>query len=132
MKEGKTLLPDTNVILRYLLRDDESQYKKAFDLFEAIRQGNRSAIILEGVLVECVYVLLKFYNVPRKDICMQLQGILHYKGIINQDKGALNEALRVFAETKFDIVDVILFMKAKHHDMEAFSFDKDLHKLSRK
>ncbi|MFC1591053.1 PIN domain-containing protein [Thermodesulfobacteriota bacterium] len=132
MSEGKTLLPDTNVILRYLLQDDGNQYKKAFGLFEEIRQGNRNAVILESVLVECVYVLLKFYSVPRNDICTQLQGILHYKGIVNQDRDALVEALKIFAETKFDIVDTILFTKAKHYDMEAFSFDRDLQKLSKK
>lgn len=131
MKEGKTLLPDTNVILRYLLQDDESQHAKAAALFEAVRQGIRRAVILEGVLVECVYVLLKFYNVPRKDICTQLQGLLHYKGIINPDTDDLVEALKIFAETKFDIVDIILSTKAKHHAMEAFSFDKDVQKLSR-
>ncbi len=132
MNEEKTLLPDTNVILRYLLQDDEPQYKKACGLFEEIRRGNRNAVILEGVLVESVYVLLKFYSVPRKDISKQLQGILHYKGIVNQDRDALVEALKIFEEKKFDIVDIILFTKAKHYNMETFSFDKDLQKLLKK
>ncbi len=132
MSEGKTLLPDTNVILRYLLQDDENQYQKACSIFNEIRQGNRGAIILESVLVECVYILLKFYSVPRKDISKQLQGILHYKGIVNPDRDALIAALRIFEGTKFDTVDIILFTKAKHQDMEAFSFDRDLQKLSKK
>ena len=132
MKEGKTLLPDTNVILRYLLQDDENQYKKAFVFFEKIRQGNRNAVMLESVLVECVYVLLKFYNVPRKDISRPLQGILHYKGIVNTDREALVEALKIFTETQFDIVDILLFAKAQHQGMEVFSFDRDLQKLSKK
>ena len=132
MKKGKTFLPDTNFILRYFLHDDESMYRKASRLFEEIRQGNRNALILEGVLVECVYVLLKFYNVPRNEVSEKLQRLLHYKGIVNQDKIALIEALRIFAERNIDIVDIILFVKAKHNDMTLLSFDKDLLKLSRK
>lgn len=57
-------IPDTNIILRYLLKDDHQLFKRASELFEKVRIGDEKVIILESVFVECVYVLKKFYQVP--------------------------------------------------------------------
>lgn len=65
MPKSGDILPDTNVLLRYLLRDDAAQYAKAEAFFADIRIGKEKAVILESVLVECVYILIKFYKVPR-------------------------------------------------------------------
>ncbi len=54
------------------------------DLFEKVRSGAAKALILESVLVECVYVLVKFYKVPRGEAAGKLEAILGYKGIVNQ------------------------------------------------
>ena len=64
MSEG-SLVIDTNAVLRYLLRDNEKQYIVTNDLFEAIKIGNKKAVLLESVLTECLYVLTKFYTVPK-------------------------------------------------------------------
>jgi len=79
-------LPDTNTILRYLLKDDPAQYNTTSSFFEKVRLGDEKAIILESVLVECVYVLGKFYKVPRDVLSNTLQELLRYKGITNRDK----------------------------------------------
>lgn len=131
MKEPAKKLPDTNVILRYLLEDNPGLYKRAKELFENVRVGDEKAIILEGVLVECVYVLLKFYKVPKEETAAKLKGLLHYKGIVNDDKEELIEALTVFTEKNIDIVDCILFVKARHNKMALFSFDEKLNKIYR-
>ena len=51
------LLPDTNTILRYLLKDEPGQYARAEAVFEAVRLGQKQAVILEGVVLECLYVI---------------------------------------------------------------------------
>lgn len=129
MKEPGKKLPDTNVILRYLLEDDPALYKKASELFEKVRVGDEKAIILESVLVECIYVLTKFYKIPKEEASARLKGLLHYKGIVNDDKEELNEALSVFAERNIDVVDCILCIKARSRSMALFTFDEKLKKL---
>ena len=62
---GKKLI-DTNVILRYLLKDDEGLFKKASALLEKVKVGEEEVVIPESVVAECVYVLLKVYRVERK------------------------------------------------------------------
>lgn len=126
MKRPKVVLPDTNAVLRYLLRDHEAHFVQASELFEAIREGGRQAVLLEGVLVECVYVLTKFYQVPRPEAADKLHALLQYKGMGNPDRQELLDALKCFAETKLDIVDCILLAKAAGADYELFSFDAEL------
>jgi predicted nucleic acid-binding protein len=53
-------IPDTNAILRYLLKDHELHYKKAHEFFESVKSGNTKIIMFEGVIAECVYVLYNY------------------------------------------------------------------------
>jgi predicted nucleic-acid-binding protein len=113
-------------VLRYLLRDHEAHYAQASAFFEAVREGNRQALLLEGVLVECVYVLTKFYAVPRAEAASNLHALLLYKGMRNPDRQELLNALKRYATTKIDIVDCILLAKGAAPDTEVLSFDIDL------
>ena len=126
MPRPKVVLPDTNVVLRYLLRDHEAHYAQASAFFEAVREGKRQAMLLEGVLVECIYVLTKFYQVPRSEAAGELHALLQYKGMHNPDRQELLDALKHYAETKLDIVDCILLAKGTAEHTEVFSFDSDL------
>lgn len=119
-------LPDTNIILRYLLKDELHLYEKARRLFEKVRVGDEKVIILESVLVECVYVLTKFYKVPKKEASAKLKELLHYKGIANDDRDAIIEALTIFSNKSLDIVDCILCAKARIYSMTLFTFDERL------
>lgn len=129
MPKHGDVLPDTNVLLRYLLRDDAVQYAKAEVFFEDVRVGRERAVIMESVLVECVYILIKFYKVPRGETADILTTLLQYKGIANKDQKSLVEALRIFAGQNLDIVDCILLTRAKQGRGRLFSFDKALNKL---
>lgn len=123
-------LPDTNVILRYLLKDNAAQYETAEKFFESVRTGREKAVILESVLVECVYVLTKFYQTPKGEAVEALSGLLQYKGIANSDREALLEGLHLFAGINLDLVDCMLLAKSPSGNMQLFSFDKALNKMS--
>lgn len=122
-------LPDTNVILRYLLGDVPNQYQDAVELFEKVRTGKEKAFILESVLVECVYVLLKFYKTPKKEISYKLSALLHYRGIANKDSADLITALSIFEKKNIDIVDCLIYVKSRKDNYRLFSFDQKLTKM---
>lgn len=96
MTELAKKLPDTNVILRYLLEDEPHLYKKASEFFEMVRLGEEKAVILESVLAECIYVLIKFYKIPKEEVTDKLKGLLQYKGIVNEDKRELIDSINIF------------------------------------
>lgn len=130
MRKPERSLPDTNAIIRYLMRDEEVLYLKAKEFFDRIKEGSAKAVLLESVIAECIYVLTKIYKVPRNKAAESLTDILHYKGIVNDDRKELVQALALFSERTLDIVDCILCMKASNAAMRLFSFDDDLNKVS--
>ena len=119
-------LSDTNTIIRYLLNDDTRLSKTAQNFFEKVKNGEEKIVVLESVISECIYVLLKIYNVPKNEAAESLVKLLSYKGVANSDRKELIDALNLFAEKRLDIVDCILCAKSKSYKMPLFTFDKDL------
>ncbi len=130
MKSSVKHLPDTNVITRYFIRDDEALYERAKAFFDDVRDGVKKTVVLESVVAECVYVLTKIYKVPREAAAESLVILLRYKGIVNDDKGHLINALTLFAKGRMDIVDCILCVKSTGDGSALMSFDGQLNKAS--
>ncbi|WP_026841236.1 PIN domain-containing protein [Citrifermentans bremense] len=122
-------LPDTNFILRYLLRDIEDQYQETEAFFEDVRSGKTTALVYQAVLVECLYILTKHYQVPRAAASSNLTALLQYKGIANPDKAVLVRSLALFAETPLDPVDCILAAQSALARHSVMTFDKALQKI---
>ena len=121
MTKSGVLLPDTNTILRYLLKDEPDQYARAEAVFEGVRLGQKQAMILEGVVLECLYVMTKYYRVPRQQAAESLKGMLEYRGIRNENRDELSAALERFAATRLDFVDCLLAETALSRKLEIFT-----------
>ncbi len=131
MKKAARSLPDTNILIRYLVKDNPALFTKAKGFFDKVKNGTEKAIILESVIAECIYVLTKIYKVPRDRASDSLVNLLHYKGVINEDRKELVLALTIFSDTGLDIVDSILCAKASGSDANLFSFDEELNKVAK-
>jgi predicted nucleic-acid-binding protein len=129
VKKPARNLPDTNIIIRYLVNDNAILHAKAKAFFDKVKNGNEKAVILESVIAECIYVLTKIYKVPRQKAADSLVDILHYKGIANDDQKELIRALILFSERDIDIVDCILIAKALNSGDCLFSFDEEICKI---
>ena len=125
-------LVDANVILRYLLRDDETLFQKASEVLEKVRTGEEKVVIPESVVTECVYVLLKVYKVTRAAIAEKLGRLLYYKGVANLDKQDLIDSINLFGQTHLSFVDCLLCAKSKNSAMPIVTFDAELVTISNK
>ncbi|MDA3918355.1 MAG: PIN domain-containing protein [Deltaproteobacteria bacterium] len=124
----KVYLIDTNVILRYLLGDHAKLSPKAEAFMIEVSKGTKKAEILDVVIAECIYVMNKFYNIPRKEIVEKLSGILNFAGIVNSGKSKIIEALLKYRDLNIDIVDCILAANSSNSRV-VISFDNDMKKL---
>ena len=121
--------PDTNIILRYLLKDNENQYKKISPIFSSIREGVVNAIIISEVLLETYYVLTKVYDVPFQEALEKLKSLLLYKGMIGEEKNLLIEAINYALKGKnVSLLDWILCLKTKKFNGKLLSFEEMLKK----
>ena len=124
----KVYLIDTNVILRYLLDDHEDFSPKAKAFMQDVAKGSIKAELPTVVVVECVYVMEKFYKIPKNEIVDTLSRILNIKGITNSAKSEILDALIKYEKSNADIVDCILAAKSSPQRV-VVSFDKDFKRL---
>lgn len=121
-------LLDTNIIIRFLVGDNEEHLAKSTEYFEQIELGSMEVEILSDVLMEAFFVLTKFYKVPKVEVISDLKTILSFEGVVNKDKVILFEALSIIENKNIDFVDALICAKCKFQNYEKLSFDKDLNK----
>jgi predicted nucleic-acid-binding protein len=121
---GKTLILDTNAILRHLLNDLPEQA----DIVEE-KILNNDILIVPEVLAEVVYVLLKVYQYTRKEVSKFIQTFL--QDVQCKDKLIIN-AVRTFSTENIDFVDCMILQYHRQGIYEVFTFDKKLLKLINK
>jgi len=115
------ILLDANYILRFLLKDNLEMYEIAKDCIV-----NNDCTVINEVLAEVVFVLLKVYKVTKKDITQSLINILKYDNIVMNDKNIIIQSLEIFENKSLDFVDCILCAKSKQYTVK--TFDKKLNK----
>lgn len=113
---------DANVIIQYLVAEDEMQFQKSCEVMNHYR-----CYVTVQILCEVIYILLKRYEVPREEIVESLIELRELIEIENYD--IFYEASQAFREKpKLDISDCILFAYKKLYNVSVFSFDKKLNK----
>lgn len=125
---SKVYLIDTNVILRYLLADHEKFSPKSKAFMLKVSQEKTKAEIPAVVIVECVYVMEKFYRIPKHEIADALSRMVNFSGIVNSDKSEILEALIKYETSSADIVDCLLAASSAP-DRVVVSLDKDFARL---
>ena len=121
-------LLDTNIIIRFLVGDNEEHLAKSTEYFEQIELGSMEVEILSDVLREAFFVLTKFYKLPKIEVISDLKTILSFEGVVNKDKVILFETLSIIENKNIDFVDALICAKCKFQNYEKLSFDKDLNK----
>ena len=118
------IIIDTNIILRYLLKDSEKLSEKAIEIID-----NNKIYIPTEVIVEASYVLKKIYNVKKEMIYKAVKLLIDMEDIEFQNKETIESAFKLYAKESFDIVDCLLFAYNKISNYEIKTFDKKLYNL---
>ena len=114
---------DTNVLARYLLRDDAAQAARAA---QELERDDRFFI---GIIVLCelVWVLESGYNVKRSDIATAIEKILATAQFEVEDKDLALSALQDFRRTLADFSDCLIGRRNRAVGVaETVTFDRTL------
>ena len=101
---------DTNVLLRYLLRDDDAQAERARHLFERAAR----ILITDVVLAETLWTLMgRRYCAAKADLIAVVDNLLQEPKVRFEDDEVIWSALQAYRETDADFADALIVYKAQ-------------------
>lgn len=99
---------DTNVVVRYLTRDDQAQFEAAERaILAAVRSGEPLFVCLP-VLLETVWVLQRAYAIDRSGIAAALQALLESPDFVLESEPLVEAALDAFEGGPADFADYVI------------------------
>lgn len=99
---------DTNVLVRFLVRDDEAQFEKARKLIQREIAAGRRVFISQLVLLETEWVLRSRYSLQKNPIIVAISGLLEATDVRFEDEPAIEEALFTWKDTTADFADCLI------------------------
>lgn len=114
---------DTNVLLRFVVRDDPQQFDAAAE-FLRTRTARDPAFISLFVVAELIWALDRRYNYPRESIWAVLSALLESAEVVFEEEHFLSTL--VAERTKGDISDHLIAYCARRTGCSAVvTFDRD-------
>jgi predicted nucleic-acid-binding protein len=116
---------DTNVLVRYIVRDDDEQTETAARLIETQCTHEKPGYISTIVLCELAWVLSRGYKYERQTIAAILRRILSVRELQVQDSEIAWQALNHFENGKADFADYLIGVSNRESKaIVTYTFDK--------
>ena len=116
----KMIAVDTNIIIRFLTRDNEQQYQKAYKIFV----NSEKIYISTSVILETEWVLRFSYRFSANRIVYALTSLLGLENVSIENKEQIFTSLQ-WHEQGIDFADALHLACSRYADKFA-SFDKKL------
>jgi predicted nucleic-acid-binding protein len=121
---------DTNVLVRFLVRDDEDQFERARKLIRREAQSGEPVRISLLVLLETEWVLRSRYKLTKDEILDAFSELLSAVDLSFEDEPSIEEALFVWKDSSAQFADCLI--GARHRALgcsATATFDKGAGKL---
>ena len=123
---------DTNILVRYLTKDDPEKAARAYAFLQEVEQGARTVAMTEAGFAEVVFVLSskRLYHIPRHEIVKRLLPVVLLKGLRigckPSEKQIYTDALHLYETTPLDLADALTIARMRHEGVQTvISFDRD-------
>lgn len=99
---------DTNVIVRFLVRDDDAQFEKARKLIKREVAAGRRVFFTQLVLLEMEWVLRSRYGLQKNRIIEVISGLLDATDVQFEDEASVEEAIFVWKDSSAGFSDCLI------------------------
>lgn len=99
---------DTNVLVRFLVQDDQKQSQKANALLTQAEQTKQPLFITSLVVLELIWVLDSVYGASREDILHSLNELLSMPALEFEKQNILRKFVNSVQNNNFDLSDVLI------------------------
>lgn len=122
-------LVDSNVVIRFLTKDDPKKAESCRKLIEK-ELGSDNLLLSDLAIAEIIWVLESVYKLKKDEIKEKTEAILNSKGLNFQNKNLLSEAIIVYSTYNVDFIDAYQAVLMQHADINTiYSYDRDFDKL---
>jgi len=115
---------DTNVLVRYIVRDDEKQSAAATRLIEAKCTTDNPGRVSSIVLCELAWVLTRGYGYSRAMVGRVIRRILAVQELQAEKPELAWQAVRLFEQGRADFADFLIGLSNRENKAEVtYTFD---------
>ena len=125
MEGSKKVVIDTNLLVRYLINDDQKKAEAVDNLLDKAMKGEVRIVVPSVVIAELVWVLESFYQMKAAAILELVEAIVNTSGLDVIDKSMVISALRLYKNRNIDFIDAWIIEFAKERGIKTiYTFDK--------
>ena len=99
---------DTNVLVRYLARDDQPQYEKARRMIDREVAKGEPVLVSLLVLLETEWVLRSRYEMAKADIVTAFSALLDTADLTFEDEPSVETAVYSWKDSAADFADCLI------------------------
>jgi predicted nucleic-acid-binding protein len=104
---------DTNVIVRYLTRDDKPQYERARRLIDSEVAKGEPVLVSLLVLLETEWVLRSRYEMAKPEIVAAFSALLETADLTFEDEPSVETAIYSWKDSAAEFADCLIKMRGK-------------------
>ena len=122
---------DTNILVRFLVGDDELQAKKVYTLFKKAESNKSELFVPLLVILELIWVLEAVYEIERNEILDSIADLLLMQIFKFERQSVLQKFTMKARGNSYDLSDVLIAHTAQDQGCETvITFDKKASKYS--
>ena len=120
---------DTNVRVRFLVNDEETQGRRVKSLFESAERTGEGFLITTPVVIELLWVLSAVYAFEREELIEALDALSQMPILEFDDPGAVQQLIHLGRSTRVHLPDLWIGLSGKSRGCDAtLTFEKGLAK----
>lgn len=119
------IIVDTNIICRFLLRDDETLYQKAKNILSS------DSFYIDAIIVaESIWVLINHYQLSKSAVTHQILALINQPNSVQPQKNQISVALNIYTTQSVSFIDSWLIAIHQSTKNRLETFDVKLKKIS--
>lgn len=116
---------DTNVLVRFLVNDNEQQAKRAYSLFKQAEINKEELFVPILTILELIWVLDSVYDLERQDILDALHELLLLPILCFEKQSTIRNLVNTAPETNLELSDLLIANSAAASNCTStITFDK--------
>ena len=116
---------DTNILIRFLIGDDELQSKRVYNIFKKAESEKKEFFVPLLVILELIWVLESVYEIARTEILDSISELILMPILKFEHQSALQQFTHSAQDNRYDLSDILIANSAKAQGCETvITFDK--------